>query len=146
MSWRIVGPMNAKVAQAKAELERLAAQEREIAERMAALQTYLLMDSELERSIRSTEPDPAPAIKTAATAKAAIIAATSELLAQGRPLHTREILAAHEEKGVKVGGKDKVQTLSAILSQDSRFAANRKEGWSLNEAPSPVGTGDGFDD
>ena len=54
--------------------------------------------------------------------------------AKGRPIRTRDLLAQIEQRGLDVGGKNPVATLSSCLSRDKkRLVNNRKLGWRLVE-------------
>ena len=148
---------------ARAELRAIAIKMQELSERKNALEKFLSVYSEFSQGFPgeggfTLSPASPP---EAVTAKARIIASSFALLADGRYLHTRELLDELHKLGIEVGGKDQIQTLSALLSQDQskRFVPNRKSGWSLKkasaeavplapiaEAPSPEPTGDGFDD
>ena len=74
------------------------------------------------------------------TAKVMIADAARQILSDGAPKHTRDLLSIMEKQGIAVGGKDKVLALSAILSKDDDFQASRKVGWSLKKAE-PVSVG-----
>ena len=67
-------------------------------------------------------------------AKSIIADAVGATLRDGIPKHTRALLEMLDAVGIEVGGKDKVLSLSAILSSDDRFQASRKVGWSLKKA------------
>ncbi|GIX18069.1 MAG: hypothetical protein KatS3mg119_2255 [Rhodothalassiaceae bacterium] len=54
------------------------------------------------------------------------------LAEEGRPLPTREIVERLEERGLSVGGKNKVATLSAALSHSPHFRTlGRTQGWEI---------------
>ena len=67
-------------------------------------------------------------------AKVMIVDAARQILSDGIPKHTRDLLSIMEKQRIAVGGKDKVLALSAILSKDEDFQASRKVGWSLKKA------------
>jgi hypothetical protein len=66
------------------------------------------------------------------TAKAQILhAVTSIVIAEG-PKQTRELLTRLDARGVSVGGADKAQMLSSILSRSGLFKSDRSGGgWVL---------------
>lgn len=54
------------------------------------------------------------------------------LAEEGRPLPTREIVQRLEKLGLRVGGKNKVATLSAALSHSPHFRTlGRTQGWEI---------------
>lgn len=83
------------------------------------------------RARNRAEPISVVAPSNALTQKEAITSACAELLSTGEHMHTRELLEKLQSSGVIVGGKDKILTVSLILSRDPRFVANRRTGWSL---------------
>lgn len=150
--------MDPMISKARAELRAISLKLQELNDRKVALEKFLAIYAELADK---TEDEAAPSVAAPTPIKTRIISAALELLAGGRHMHTRELLEELAEVGINVNGKDPVQALSAILSQDSakRFAPDRRLGWSLKlanpeavplapiaEAPSPAQTGDGFDD
>lgn len=65
------------------------------------------------------------------TTKEKVAWACAEILADGRPRQTKDLLAMLPEWGIEVGGSHKLLAVSAILSADDRFKPSRKVGWSL---------------
>jgi hypothetical protein len=58
--------------------------------------------------------------------------AVSEILADGKPRRTPQLVESLEKKGVPIAGKNKVAFVSQILSREkTKFLANRKTGWTL---------------
>ena len=68
---------------------------------------------------------------TAGTVAAEITDAIYEVLETESPLHRRDILERVEASGVIIGGKDKLQNLSAYLSEDRRFQPAERGHWTL---------------
>jgi hypothetical protein len=64
-------------------------------------------------------------------------AVRSILRERGEPLQTRELVPLVRAKGIEVGGKDAVATLSARLSNSSEFKVHRGIGWWFNDEPLP---------
>lgn len=61
-----------------------------------------------------------------------LIECSEKILSDGASRHTRDLVEAIEQRGIRVRGKDPAQYLSAILSREkSRFQADRRFGWSL---------------
>jgi hypothetical protein len=65
-----------------------------------------------------------------ATTAEAAIAVISEA---GRPLPTPELRVALEARGIEIGGKDPLATLSARLSRASEIVNIRQKGWWIRE-------------
>lgn len=81
------------------------------------------------------------------TTKEKVAWACAEILADGKPRHTRDLVPMLSERGVEVGGTHKVLAVSAILSGDVRFKPSRKVGWSLasdNARPESAPTDSGL--
>lgn len=55
----------------------------------------------------------------------------------GEPIETRNLLSLIRERGVDVGGKDPVATLSARLSNSREFRNKRGVGWWFSDRPYP---------
>ncbi len=77
------------------------------------------------------------------TVKMRVIEAAAALIAANGPLRTRDILAHLQAQGIEVGGSNKLDTVSVILSRTKdRFKPDRALGWSLvddqKEATPPV--------
>ena len=64
-------------------------------------------------------------------------AARSILEEVGKPIETRDLLPLIRERGVEVGGKDPVATLSARLSNSSEFVVRRGVGWWFSDQSFP---------
>jgi len=56
----------------------------------------------------------------------------------GGPLQTRDLLPRLRARGVEVGGKDPVATLSARLSNSDDFRIDRAVGWWFSNKPIPI--------
>ncbi|MDE2469896.1 MAG: hypothetical protein KGL35_14435 [Bradyrhizobium sp.] len=81
------------------------------------------------------------------TTKEKVAWACAEILADGKPRHTRDLVGMLPEWNVEVGGTNKLFAVSAILSADDRFKPSRKVGWSLasyNARPESVGADSGL--
>lgn len=65
--------------------------------------------------------------------KARVLAAASELLADGVHLPTRELLEKIEQRGIQFNAANKAGNLSVILSKDKKFVSDRRSGWSLKK-------------
>lgn len=83
------------------------------------------------------------AVKDDSSHKGRVTAAAIELLQQHGSMKTADLLARIEALGIVFMAKDKVGSLSVILSKDGRFVADRRIGWSLaqKETPAPVEEG-----
>lgn len=69
------------------------------------------------------------------TKKAVIADAAAGLIGEtGRPMPTRELVAAMKAMGIEIGGADEVDTVSVILNRSGgRFKSlGRKIGWALS--------------
>ncbi len=65
---------------------------------------------------------------------AAIIAASKDILrAHGQRIGSRALYPLLQKRGLTVGGKDPVNGLARILSQNDGFTADRRLGWGLPE-------------
>lgn len=56
---------------------------------------------------------------------------------RGAPIETRDLLPLVRERGVQVGGKDPIATLSARLSNSDEFKTRRGVGWWFSGQPYP---------
>lgn len=148
--------MDPMISKARAELRAISMKLQELNDRKGALEKFLAIYAELADK---AEEEAVPSVSASTPVKTRIISAALELLGNGAHMHTRELLDELSAIGINVNGKDRVQALSAILSQDpaKRFLPDRRFGWSLKvtnpeavplapEAPPPAPTGDGFDD
>lgn len=64
-------------------------------------------------------------------------AVTAILRERGKPCETRELLPMIRARGVEVGGKDPIATLSARLSNAPEFQVHRGIGWWFANEPLP---------
>lgn len=65
------------------------------------------------------------------------VAVESILEDVGRPIQTRDLVPLVEKAGVEIGGKDKLATLSARLSNSALFRVKRGVGWWFTDRPMP---------
>ncbi|MGI3170169.1 hypothetical protein ACRARG_13540 [Pseudooceanicola sp. C21-150M6] len=65
------------------------------------------------------------------------IAAREILDELGMPVETRDLLPLIQERGIEVGGKDPIATLSARLSNSEEFKVRRGVGWWFSDRPFP---------
>ena len=77
--------------------------------------------------------------KRATTSNLTRIITREILTKRGTPMKTVELLPLLRDRGVEVGGKDPIATLSARLSNTDEFESNRKEGWWFAGVPRPSG-------
>lgn len=68
------------------------------------------------------------------SARKQILQAVIEVLKDGRPHRTADLLAELTRRQVDVGGKDRQQTIARILSGNPLFTPDRKLGWSLTSS------------
>jgi hypothetical protein len=133
--------MDDVLQQVRDERQRLRRQREAIDARLAELDVVLRVLPTL-----GVRPSPLAAIVEMATTvdasnaevttiKETILRQCQRLLADGKPRHTRELVAHLTSNGVQLNGKDQVLQVSAILSKDDRFKADRKNGWSLVDVP-----------
>lgn len=114
-------------------LERAKADLADIAEKIAALRDK---ERKLRLFVAAYDDATLPLPLTEArgegkTQKDRIANAVVSILSDGQPRHTRELLALLEAQGLRTGSRDQVIGLSTLLNRDSRFASDRKRGWSL---------------
>lgn len=60
-----------------------------------------------------------------------ILSVVVDILKSNQPQRTIDLLDGLNARGVKVGGKDQLQTISRLMSGNLLFKADRKVGWSL---------------
>jgi hypothetical protein len=128
--------MNDVLAEVKKEQERLRRQRAAIDARLAELDTVLRVLPTLggvQHTLAVIEAVEARdgVSATVMTIKDRIIERVEKLLRQGKPHHTRELVAFLRSEGVELKGKDPVLQVSAVLSRDKRFKADRSIGWTL---------------
>ena len=73
-------------------------------------------------------------LKSKINTKDAVVAAAERMLAGGKALPTRAILAELVSQGIQVGGKTekhRILHVSSILNRSERFVADRAKGWTL---------------
>jgi hypothetical protein len=68
------------------------------------------------------------------SARKQILQAVIDVLKDGRPHRTADLLAELTRRQVDVGGKDRQQTIARILSGNPLFTPDRKLGWSLTSS------------
>ncbi|MBN8714489.1 MAG: hypothetical protein J0H50_11055 [Xanthomonadales bacterium] len=144
------------IAKAKTQLKSLQRQIADLQSRQDRLSQFIATFEELRALPEEADDLVTPAARMnelamsrpPRTAKAMIVDAVQQILADGRPRHSRELLAILEEQRIAIGGKNKLLALSAILSKDESFRASRKVGWSLSTSetarPEPAATGSGL--
>ena len=149
--------MDTILAKAKAELAVIDRQIARLHEKQARLQNFVQMYGELagtpiSEAVSAPPEQSGPSfadharavmreVASGVTIKSRIAGAVSLILADGIPRHTRVLVPLLESQGIPITGKDKFQAVSAILSTDDRFKADRSVGWSLDEEAAPAGTG-----
>lgn len=107
----------------------------QIENRMGELEEFFRLAKTVSPAVKAPE-QPAPRRffrKGAVNTKAAVIALAEKLLAGGKKMPTRQIMALADEQDIKVGGKtekNRVTNMSAILGRSGRFQASA-EGWTL---------------
>lgn len=136
-----------------AEIERKLAEMQPLAQRRDQLRMFLSIGRSLYAGPPGqSEPLPpmpaaptgrAPEAAFGGTVKARVVEAVAALLAANGPMRTRDILARLQAQGIEIGGANKVDTVSVILSRTKdRFKPDRTLGWSLvdqqKEATPPV--------
>ncbi len=125
-----------------AENQRLRDQLAENEEEISQLRTYLVVERKYEK-VRSKQETNGPAPTTVSTSdtsngksktRRATDMAVDLIKAKGQPIHTRDLLPQMEQRGLTVGGRNPVATLSGYLCRDEkRLVNNRKLGWKLVE-------------
>ena len=149
--------MDTILSKAKAELAVIDRQIARLNEKQARLRDFVQVYGELAGTVPSVpltvppqQPEPTfteraritmSELSKGVTLKSMIAGAVSMILADGTPRHTRALVPLIEKQGIEISGKDKVQAVSAILSADDRFKADRSVGWSLNKEADPALTG-----
>lgn len=132
-------------ANARAELAAIDSELASLAARRRKLVQFLELEAELfpNTAFAPTPiPEPPPGTSHVSqelfrpkTAKAAITEGVIDILSSVAPFrHTRDLLNDLEARGVAIGGKDKITSISVILGRDDRFVPSRKHGWSLKKA------------
>ena len=129
--------MDDVLARVRKEQEQLRRQRNAIDARLAELDTVLRVLPTLgsaQRNVAIVETVEAgdSMSATVTTIKDRIIDRCQHLLlSEGKPRHTRELVSYLRSEGVELKGKDPVLQVSAVLSKDYRFKANRSIGWTL---------------
>ncbi len=135
--------------QAKAKREGL---QRELARIEAFLATAYELQHEFDKGATAA-PEQSDKAKADAPVRArtpstpgsgsATLKAVAEILRnRGTPLSTRELLPLVRAKGIDVGGKDALATLSARLSQKGVVAVNGGKWWFINAASGAEASGE----
>lgn len=142
--------MDPIIEKAKADYAELSEQISRLSEKAAKLKAFLDIYDEPPPPVKIYRPSQAdlaiPAFdgtirrnvlssisQDATTAKAKITNAVAEILSDGKPRHTRDLLEILKAEGIEPGATDKVIGLSNLLSRDHRFEADRSIGWSLKK-------------
>lgn len=135
-----------------AEIERKLAEMQPLAQRRDQLRMFLSIgrslyaapsgQAELLDPVVATATKPAEPPKQE-TVKARVVEAAAAMIAAEGPMRTRDILSRLQARGIEVGGTNKLDTVSVILSRSKdRFVPDRTRGWSLidnqKEATPPV--------
>lgn len=120
--WKTVAKeAKARLAQIDAERQNLLGIVRH-AEALAGLTPAVSGDAERPETPRTKA-------RTGSTVTPTIEAVKSIIMGAGRPMETRDLLPLVRARGVEVGGKDAVATLSARLSNSGEFQNKRGIGW-----------------
>ena len=82
----------------------------------------------------------APVSGALAETEAAVVAI---LTATGHPMPTRDLQPALAERGIEIGGKDPISTLSARLSRAPQLVNIRQRGWWIKERADDADPGEG---
>ena len=131
------------ISDLRAAISRLKAEKRSIDEQLQALTTTLLYFEGANQGGRPASPtSPVPTNVRSegsgrpqyrGTAKNIRNVMAEILVAEGGPLHRREIYDRLVSKGVQIGGQRPINTMSAHLSLDTRFEGVGKGKWQLSE-------------
>lgn len=113
-----------------AERGQLEAQLRRLDSQITALRSYVALDS---GEFAVDVAVPVPSLLRRQSVKDKVVEIARSLLADGKTMHTVDLVVQLEAAGVDIGGADKRLTVSSILSRDAGFQANRKVGWSLRK-------------
>lgn len=144
--------MNDVISKAKTELHDIEQRVRVLLARKDKLTNFISTYAELfgpqaALDVRAPDPKASRGAKQP-PAKVIILSAVSDILMDGHRRSTRTLLDLLGHRDIKVGGKDKLLALSALLSRDERFETDRKIGWSLVDTqkvrPEPAATGSGL--
>lgn len=134
MSDPIIQKAKADLAEIKAQVAPLLAKQRKLEAFLSIYSDDKSADSQSELPLSPFQAMVALAnAGQRSPAKAIVTNAVYEILSDGNPRPTRQLLGLLTERNIEVGGADKVLALSALLSRDDRFQASRAVGWSLKE-------------
>ena len=107
----------------------------ELLQEMNSLETLISSAKHLA-NLSDRRSDPTEPVRVSASNPTREI--TAEILrARGKPIKTVDLLPLLIDRGVEVGGKDSVATLSARLSNSDEFRSNRRVGWWFKGEPLP---------
>lgn len=136
-----------KLRKQRDELERKV---EEIEQRIEDLEEFFHAAKAISPELKFPVDAPLKRPERTLSTKDAVIAAAEKMLAGGKAMRTRAILAEVESQGIKVGGKSDVHRIlhvSSILNKSGRFVADRSKGWTLRgeqlELPKSEGRGAG---
>ena len=141
MIQHMTDPILRAAREERSRLERtIASAKTRIAEIDSFLQMYASLAAqagvptpELPEALSGLAPDGGEVIEISRplTVKETVITKCQQLLEDGRPRHTRDLLDALMVMGVKLRGKNRLLQVSAILSKEDRFVSDRARGWTL---------------
>lgn len=137
-----------------ADIERKLADMQPLVQRRDQLRTFLAIgrtlyaappgqETLLPAAVGREQTAAVSAPKAEGTLKARVVEAAAALISAEGPMRTRDILRRLEAQGIEIGGSNKIDTVSVILSRSKdRFQPDRSLGWSLvqghKEATPPV--------
>lgn len=136
--------MDPLIEKAKTDYAELTAEIKRLSDKAGKLKAFLDIYDEDAPAPKVTRPGTEPifmvpiitrppSAQEANTAKAKITNAVAQILSDGKPRHTRDLLDILKEQNLEPGATDKIIGLSNLLSRDDRFVADRSIGWSLKK-------------
>ena len=130
--------MNPYIKAAQLEREQLVGQIADLQKQVADLDAFLRVAHKLpDPTTRELKTKRRPYHRRKLSGKAMIISLTEEMLADGKAVHTKEILEQALARGIQINAKHKLLRISSILSREKdKFVSDRSKGWTLHAAHS----------
>jgi hypothetical protein len=136
MADSIMEAAKAEYRQLKEQRDELSAKVDDMERRLEDLEEFFNAAKTISPSFKSPLDSERPRVKSnGANTKTAVLNLAGRLLVGGKRLPTREILAAAEKEGIKVGGKsekNRILNISSIISRSRNFVTG-PDGWALKQ-------------
>ena len=115
------------------EHQKIAARKEEILAKRKALEPVLVAygASMIDGAMKSIKQLISPSVQAPQTIKKRVLDRVSDILSDGKPRSTKQLLMLVEESGIHLGGTNQSIYLAVMMNKSGRYESNRATGWTL---------------